>query len=294
MTTPDNVNVYGDFPLTIAIPGATSVASVVGVYELTGHFNDAASESCVSTTDGGDPVLAVLTCRASFVVTAARPVLEKDAIAITVEGGLRVRSAPGVGAASAMREPLLPADRRLFIVAGPVAADGYDWYQVQPFDRSLPFGWVAAASREDQPWIEAASESCPLASAIRASDLVRLTSLGALACFGTEGGINGVTITGKVRCDGADVDRSIAGPDWLHSDRYCELDLGNGTTMEFHDGGITGLGFSSVFYEAVIDGHFDDPQAADCRSGAEGSAPDPASVVLDCRTQLVVWQIEAP
>jgi hypothetical protein len=290
LTMPERLDVYGDFPLTIALPGVPAGTSIVGIYELTGHFNDAASESCVPTDDQADATLAVLSCRASFVVRSARPVLEPDSVAITVEDSVRVRSAPGVGAASAMREPLLPVSAKVFIVAGPVAADGYDWYQVQPFDRSLPFGWIAAASREGQPWLEAASQSCPSPVALSGPDLASLTSLGALACYGMEG----VTVTGKVRCYAADVDHVISGPDWLHSDRYCELDLGNGTTMQFQDGGISGLGFSSESHEATIDGHFDDPQARSCTYGLEEPGADPASVILDCRTELVVWQLRAP
>ena len=48
---------------------------------------------------------------------------------------------------------------------GPVQASGYDWYQVQPTltstQRSYPFGWVAAAGKDGEPWIEPDAKECP-------------------------------------------------------------------------------------------------------------------------------------
>ncbi len=83
--------------------------------------------------------------------------LVRDAMAeVVVDGGVRVRSLPTVDAMSIKYEPLLSRGESLFVVDGPVTADGYDWYLVQALqgiDRG-PFGWVAAASREGETWID--------------------------------------------------------------------------------------------------------------------------------------------
>ena len=64
--------------------------------------------------------------------TPASARLAKDTIAVVTKAGdgLRVRTAPGVGADSKKLKPLLNAGARMLVVDGPVAADGYDWYEV--------------------------------------------------------------------------------------------------------------------------------------------------------------------
>ena len=82
-----------------------------------------------------------------------------DTYARVVTDDLRVRSKPGVSDDSKKLEPLLQDGVLLVVLDGPVQASGYDWYQVQPTLTSdtagpYPFGWVAAADKDGEPWIE--------------------------------------------------------------------------------------------------------------------------------------------
>ena len=72
-------------------------------------------------------------------------------------------------AGSEQRSPLLNAGQDVYVLAGPVAASGYQWYEVDPtmgtgtyftpgFD--APPGWVAASRK-------ACPGSCPSAACVR-------------------------------------------------------------------------------------------------------------------------------
>ena len=67
---------------------------------------------------------------------------------------------------SPVRQPSLPNGMLVVVVDGPVHASGYDWYQVQPtiLEESAlfyPFGWVAGADKDGEPWLEPATVECP-------------------------------------------------------------------------------------------------------------------------------------
>ncbi len=92
--------------------------------------------------------------------TATNPLpveLEKDNFAIVDVADLRVRSQPGLGEGSIKYVPTLPARTTLLVVDGPTYADGYWWYQVhfKPglLENGTTEGWVAAGTREGEPWI---------------------------------------------------------------------------------------------------------------------------------------------
>lgn len=93
--------------------------------------------------------------------------LVRDAIAEVAVDGLRVRGLPSTSENSAKFERLLGRSDHVFIVDGPVRADGYDWYLVQALvpdgsEPAGPFGWVAAASRDGETWIDDTEETtCP-------------------------------------------------------------------------------------------------------------------------------------
>ena len=78
-----------------------------------------------------------------------RPVpdaLVADTMAVVTQEGdrLRVRTAPGVGEDSLKLNPLLGTGTRMLVISGPVAADGYDWYEVRTEKGAgPPYGWVA-------------------------------------------------------------------------------------------------------------------------------------------------------
>jgi hypothetical protein len=115
--------------------------------------------------------------------TPAAPsrILAKDTIAIVTKAGdgLRVRSAPSVGADSKKLTPLLKAGTRMLIVRGPVSADGYDWYEVRPDNG--PFGWVAAG-KGGEDWIAPVEASC--ADDIDEAALWTVDPIDFLVCYG--------------------------------------------------------------------------------------------------------------
>jgi hypothetical protein len=83
-----------------------------------------------------------------------------------VTDDLRVRSKPGVSDDSKKLEPLLVRGGLVVVLDGPVRASGYDWYQVQPTysfeqETAYPFGWVAAADKNGDPWIQPETVECP-------------------------------------------------------------------------------------------------------------------------------------
>ena len=83
-----------------------------------------------------------------------------------VTDDLRIRSKPGVSEDSKKLEPLLVRGNLLVVLDGPVRASGYDWYQVQPtysFEQEMgyPFGWIAAADKNGEPWIQPEALECP-------------------------------------------------------------------------------------------------------------------------------------
>ncbi|HTG41987.1 MAG TPA: hypothetical protein VK697_10285, partial [Methylomirabilota bacterium] len=55
---------------------------------------------------------------------SASTAIAVDMVVRTVAPDLQARSAPSLGASSRKIEPLLPQDSRLFVIAGPISADG--------------------------------------------------------------------------------------------------------------------------------------------------------------------------
>ena len=101
--------------------------------------------------------------RASTVPGDSVPI-PPDTYARVVTDDLRVRSNPGVSDDSTKLEPLLQDGVQVVVLDGPVQASGYDWYLVQPTITSdtadpYPFGWVAAADKDGEPWIESGTAS---------------------------------------------------------------------------------------------------------------------------------------
>ena len=115
-----------------------------------------------------------------------------DAYARVVTNDLRVRTKPGVSADSKKLDPLLQDGEPLFVLDGPVQASGDHWYQVQPLSHDTgteqpPFGWVAAAGKDGEPWIKPEAVDCPPFTA----DLAGISSLNEheprffqITCFG--------------------------------------------------------------------------------------------------------------
>ncbi len=104
--------------------------------------------------------------------------LRLDRFARVLADDLVVRSMPYVGAGSRILAEHVYAGGRLFIVAGPVRASGYDWYQV-----AGSFGWVAAGGRDGASWLEGLQLACPRPP-VTIAQVLALTDLERLVCFG--------------------------------------------------------------------------------------------------------------
>lgn len=77
--------------------------------------------------------------------------LEVGNVAAVVNEDLVIRTAPGVGPDSTITEDRLWIGQRVRLLAGPVEADGYRWWEVQVGEIR---GWVADADRADTaPWL---------------------------------------------------------------------------------------------------------------------------------------------
>jgi len=278
----------GRNPITSVIPRESPAATDKPVATSSAEPSDVPSdEPSVAPSQSASPA------SSPFVVAGLGP----DTLGVVVAtDGLRVRRLPTVGEESERLEPTLPVGVPLYVVDGPVAADGYAWYQVQPYgaDEPLPFGWIAAGSRDGEPWIEQyrlGCDSVPLSPEGLASG----ESLEHLFCSIPSENENvpipDPEVEGHVSCVFANVDYMISGPEWIEVDRYCEFQTEAGSFW------LYGKPLTALLDEGAVDGrylvvgHFDDPGASECRStGGDGDAPDPAQVVLSCRTHFVVTE----
>jgi hypothetical protein len=232
------------------------------------------------------------------------PGLGPDTLGVVVAtDGLRVRSLPTVADESEKFEPLLPKGVRFYVVDGPMTADGYAWYEVQPYGggERLPFGWVAGGSREGEPWTEPFPLGCdtvaPSPEGLASGEPLEhlFCSLAGDSPRTSPPGPD-IAVEGNVYCTLADDHWGpLSGPDWIDQLGYCELRTNVGAVrlsgapmMELLEGQS-----NPVEGRHALVGHFDDPGARDCReSDFEGHDPvDPAAVVLRCRTYFVVTAV---
>ena len=210
--------------------------------------------------------------------------------------GLRVRSLPTISGGSVAFEPLLDANVKFYVVAGPVFADGYAWYQVDPYGGdpgSEPFGWVAAGSRDGEPWIENLFDGCDTIG-VSIEYFATQPDQESLYCHGGQE----IELEGNLVCDVGDIEGLHSGPSWIEFDRYCDL---RAPDWNIHDGlamRVWGQAATSLLDDGPVDGqyrvvgHFDDPESSQCEAGPiEGETPDPAEAVLFCRMQFVVTEV---
>jgi hypothetical protein len=237
-------------------------------------------------------------------------VIPHDSIATVVTDDLRVRSKPGVSGESKLLEPLLDRGREVLVLDGPVQASGYSWYLVAPLglgdDHELPVGWVAAADKTGEVWVEARDAECPQAPTTIA-ELSILEPLIALACFGDqEIEFTAQAMRPEATC-GVDLGWTIQ-PDWLGStcrqpefiligpgaERDLYTIIEPGTRIGDIDPGVV----PEEAVDVVVRGHFDHEASDSCRIDVyvpESGHPDmtPEEAVVICRSQFVVTSLEA-
>lgn len=231
-------------------------------------------------------------------------------IAVVVTNDLRVRSKPRVAADSKLQTPLLDKGRAVYVVAGPVEASGFAWYQVAPMRADdgfidLPFGWVAAAGKDGEPWVEGDGYRCP-SQPTGVSAFLAVPALAGLACFGKHDlSISGLLARPEATC-GVDIGWTIA-PEWLGStcpqpmfyladatkaEASINLVLNPGIDVRHLDPGVEPPDWIAV----RVTGHFDVRAAATCRGVVTEPGTtielSPAEIVLSCRATFVVTDIQ--
>jgi hypothetical protein len=216
--------------------------------------------------------------------------LGPDAVAQVITTDLVVRSLPEISDRSVMDPMRLSMPMLLFILDGPVTADGYDWYPVVPFAWEISDiahegpgrGWVAAGSREGEAWIRPIAPDCPDPTV---EALQWLTGLARLSCFGTQPLTLEGVLTGCGTGSGA--------ASWLGGS--CQLvpfgfepegHVPSGMAVRFHPDGA-GSPYDGTEMAIRVVGQFDDPGAHECGEFAD----PPAAGILSCRTEFVVTEI---
>jgi len=244
--------------------------------------------------------------------------IPSDAYAIVETDDLRVRSKPGVSEESKKLEPLLHKHMLVFVLDGPVQASGYDWYLVQPIasdtDASTyPFGWIAAAGKDGEPWIGPASMDCPLLPETL-EELARIAlpveqapMYLEITCFGgQEIMFPARLVTPSEWCglgEWPDIEPAWMGECTTASNYLVSLDDDDGVAL--HPVWAPDVDFSfaplveappEAWPTVEVTGLFDHPEARTCRSADKSTdsvAPDPALTILTCRVQFVVTSMRA-
>jgi len=257
----------------------------------------------------------------SEAATPTEPVVDSvpippDTYARIVTDDLRIRSKPGVSEDSTKLEPLLQEGVQVVVLDGPVQASGYDWYLVQPtIPRATavqyPFGWVAAAGKDGEPWIQSRTPGCPPLP--KSGEQLDELNQGRfmfpeITCFG------GKSIRFQARL-GVPEARCGVEPDWGIDPSWfdrCGSDESYLVPLEapadyagvppiWAPGVDTDLGAVPNAQLAdmplvEVTGMFDHPAAQTCRNKSNNDEtsmpePDPALTILRCRLKFVVTSI---
>jgi hypothetical protein len=211
-----------------------------------------------------------------------------------------MRTGPGISPESVIYPGRLGPGDRLYLVDGPVTADGYDWYLADPYqttasgDAWVRFGWVAAADTTGEDWIVPVVPTCPAEASIES--LNQLPFGVRLACFGDRP----ISIEGDVSCPGLE-SVPTPSPAWLTWDG-CYLNPPDAPLDDlFGPGPHLGVwihyppGVERLTGPVRIAAHLDDWRAAECVEPVPVEENDiytqdlvNRQVRLGCRGSLVV------
>ena len=273
---------------------------------------DSGSASPLSAPNGtGEATATPSNVALPSATTKSDTALAHDSIAEVVTNDLVVRSMPEVSDASDIHPVLLQDGQLLFVLDGPVRANGYDWYQVVPFElcpecddtppADVPpaaIGWSAAGGKDGEVWIAPSDQPCISPE----DDPVHWRpGLMALACEGSREIVVEGQLTG---CAGVVIGEVT--PVWL-AEGGCELlpegfepvGIGRGPLV-FRvppDGPAVPSAVSHPHLR--ITGHLDDAAAQNCvASPVTGSPVQPIQIqypelaVLNCRAAFVATRVE--
>jgi hypothetical protein len=289
-----------------------AVAAVVG-----GVFNNqphlAELPPIDSTTPGPSSLVAAATPAATSSSSsepgASGLALQPDTIAEVVSNNVRIRSQPRVADDSIKYEPLLKTGDRLFVIAGPVAVQDYEWYQVAAWRPSAaspawPVGWVVRADHDGTPWVRTATGiGCPAAPSVDV--VIDMHPYEALACYGDQRLALRAYVAGGLPTDGCAAGGAgppcVTGPAWLAGTggRTASVDatpvVASGAPaalrLAFDPDGAAAAADLPAGRMVVIEGAFDHPRASACAAGggrSTGSLLTDEEAVLRCRTRFVL------
>ena len=276
------------------------MASIVAAAALIGGCDAATGTSAVTgpvvvSPSAGTP--AASRPEAPTPVPGSLDALVAGRTAVVAVDGLRIRSEPRISDDSKELEPLL-SPGLVYLYAGPVQASGYDWFKVLPFDESYPQGWVAAASREGEPWIKLDEAGCDSIG----PSVTGLANASPGERLGCSGGAE-VTVDARIVDCNAEVHGSTIEPAWfglepvrVGEQRCLALVEPDGSQPDpdvpffAHfdpEGDIPDP--LPVNRHVLVSGLFDHPAARTCTFGSsEGPPPDP---VLLCRTTFAITRV---
>lgn len=299
--------------LALAVGGAVLVGSGIVKLPFIVVVASATPEPSAASQGSGTPAPS----QSASTTPTASPSPVIDGLAKSTVDGLTVRATPGTAGA---RLGTIDTGAMGFVLAGPVSADGYAWYQLaalglppnagcEPPFQTTPFncpdwlGWVAAGQPGSQPWLAPTTLPCP-ASPMNLEALILepapRTPLERLACYGS----TSIRVRGwwpQIPDDaglGGACGRVVPpNPAWL----VCQNINYNGLSIS-ESAGFEGVGVKISIDPATgvtmpprgqwveVVGHLDDPAARDCAPVASGDQ-DPVKVVLTCRSELVAESV---
>jgi hypothetical protein len=238
--------------------------------------------------------------------------LRIDGLALVVADELRVRSAPGTGADSKILAEPLTKGREVFVVAGPVPANGYLWWQVRAVRQGgtgagQPFGWIAAAGRDGEIWVAPGAVACPADPSV--AELAWLGGAGGLTCYG--GRNLQIRAFRQQLCGDGSHNLEAWSPAWITSPfGYDELldrepNRPDQTGLKIHGRAHPSLLKAAAYFDCGgkgtgwfdVTGHFDDPVSSDCRITFYDETTDasveeePALSIMGCRQTFVYTEL---
>lgn len=240
-----------------------------------------------------------------------------DELAQTTIPDLSVRTQPST---AGVRLGVLPAGETAFVIAGPVEADGYTWYQLgSPGSYSVAdcggdspllqcadwIGWAAGITPEGDRWIVPFDPDCPPGR--DTTTYLAMDALTRLACAGNDEWqfLAYLAPPGGRGCFPV----WLVDPSWM--DPSCALFFPQPVESEFDVDtslqafipphlGICPPGICPELRGSWVEivGHLDDPVAATCAyvlnsmfGEAPSLPPDPDLAVFRCRLNFVVTQV---
>lgn len=245
-------------------------------------------------------------------VLAPRP----DSFVYVVTDDLRVRSKPEVSDESVKYEPLLWNGALAWVVAGPIRGSGYDWYRIDPLGEAdlqyhpdpPPAGWVAAASKDGEPWIAdwgwCDATRTPL-DTVSDFDYPAQGLIG-LSCFkGRTVEFAAMATRWHFECEAGDARLELE-PAWFRQcgDRYV-LDADGGfppferaallvTMAPDAEMDVDPAIETGAWVKVRVTGHYDDARARDCGQPSDGNGSADAEregAVRTCRSRFVVTRM---